>query len=278
MAGGKENRTYERHAKPSHLAGRIDLVLIPKIRKFTHRDRLRIARRISGRVLQKYGSKILAVYVCGSTSKNLDRPFSDLELIVVVRDGVEIPMKYYLYKGLIIEVDYLQSSNILRAAERFTDNWHMEADQYRNRIVLFDRGRWFNSLERAVAKNEKADVREAIRKVFLMMTESRAVLKNAVLAKDKIGIFSRARVIGEDAARIVFLLNRTYVTTTSWFWKIAFEAPKKPKDFRVLIEKICGFRSTTPKEVVAASEMLYREMCELIGAERREVERVDLYV
>jgi predicted nucleotidyltransferase len=239
---------------------------------------LRIARRISGRVLEKYGSKILAVYVCGSTSKNLDRPFSDLELIVVVRDGVEIPMKYYLYKGLIIEVDYLQSSNILRAAERFTDNWHMEADQYRNRIVLFDRGRWFNSLERAVAKNEKADVREAIRKMFLMMTESRAVLKNAVLAKDKIGIFSRARVIGEDAARIVFLLNRTYVTTTSWFWKIAFEAPKKPKDFRVLIEKICGFRSTTPKEVVGASEMLYREMCELVGAERREVERVDLYV
>jgi len=239
---------------------------------------LRIARRISGRVLEKYGSKILAVYVCGSTSKNLDRPFSDLELIVVVRDGVEIPMKYYLYKGLIIEVDYLQSSNILRASERFTDNWHMEADQYRNRIVLFDRGRWFNSLERAVAKNEKADVREAIRKVFLMMTESRAVLKNAVLAKDKIGIFSRARIIGEDAARIVFLLNRTYVTTTSWFWKIAFEAPKKPKDFRVLIEKICGFRSTTPKEAVAASEMLYREMCELVGAERRDVERVDLYV
>jgi predicted nucleotidyltransferase len=64
-----------------------------------------IARRISKCVLGKYKSDVLAAYVCGSTSKNLDRPFSDLELIVVVRDDIEIPMKYYLHKGLIIQVD-----------------------------------------------------------------------------------------------------------------------------------------------------------------------------
>jgi len=257
-----------------------DLVrkLIPRLGKVTHEERVAIARRISKRVVRKYGKDILAVYVCGSTSKNLDRPFSDLEMIVVVRDGIEIPMKYYLHNGLIIQVDYLQSSSVLRAAKRFTDNWHMEADQYRNRISLFERNRWFGSLDEAVAKNEKTDAQEIIRKALLMMTESRAVLKNAVLAKDKIGIFSSARVIAEDAARIVFLLNRTYVPTTRWFWKIVFEAPKKPKNFRFLVEKICGFTPTTPKEVVAGSEKLYGEICELIGAERREIERADLWV
>src|SRR5438445_10729947 len=187
-------------------------------------------------------------------------------------------MKYYLGNGLIIQIDYLQSSSFLRAAERFTDNWHMEGDQYRNRIELFERGRWFSSLDKAVSKNEKADPREVIRKAFLMMTESRAVLKNAVLTGDRIGILGSARTIAEDSARIIFVFNRMYVTTTSWFWKMAFGAPKKPEGFRVLVEKMCGFTSTTLKEVVEASEKLYQEMCEFVAGEGVGIERVDLWV
>jgi hypothetical protein len=49
-----------------------------KLREITHEERLRIARLISDRVVKKYGSDILADYVCGSTSKRLDRPYSDL--------------------------------------------------------------------------------------------------------------------------------------------------------------------------------------------------------
>jgi kanamycin nucleotidyltransferase len=60
--------------------------LVAKLRKFTHEGRLRIAHDISDRVVEKYGNDILAVYVCGSTSKKLDRPYSDLEMIVVVSE------------------------------------------------------------------------------------------------------------------------------------------------------------------------------------------------
>ena len=154
----------------------------------------------------------------------------------------------------------------------------MEGDQYRNRIELFERGRWFSSLDKAISKNEKTSAREAIRKAFLMMTESRAVLKNAVLANDKIGVLSSSRVFAEDAARIIFLVNRTYVTTTSWFWKMAFKAARRPKDFRVLIEKTWGFTPGTIKEVVEASEKLYGEICEFVGAVGVKIERDDLWV
>src|SRR5207245_4193285 len=90
---------------------------------------------------------------------------------------------------------------------------------------------------------------EAIRKSFMMMTESMAVMRNAVLTNDNIGVLSSRRVVAEDAARVVFLLNRRYVTTTSWFWKILFDLSEKPKDFNALIKKICGFVPTTVEEV-----------------------------
>ena len=252
--------------------------MVPKLRKVTHEGRLRIAHQISDRILAKYERDVLAVYVCGSTSKKLDRPFSDLELIVVVRDRAEIQMKYYLHRGLIIHIQYLKSSYTLDDADQFTDNWHWVADQYRNRIDLYERDRWFKRLDEAVAKSDKRNSREAIQKSFMMMTESLAVLRNDVLTSDKLGVLMRARVLAEDAARILLLMNRRYVTTTSWFWKIAFDLRNKPKDFKKLVEKMSGFVPTTGEEIVAASERLYKEMSDLVAHCGVKIEHDHLWV
>ena len=252
--------------------------MVLRLRKYTHEYRLNIARLISDRAVKKYGRDVLAVYVCGSTSKKLDRPYSDLEMIVVVRDQVEIPMKYYLHRGLIINIEYATSSYTLDDAEKFTKDWHWVADQYRNRIELYERDGWFRKLDEAVAKNDKKDSSESIRKSFMMMTESIAVMRNAVLTNDSIGVQSSRRAVAEDAARIVYLLNRRYVTTTSWFWKILFDLSEKPKDFNGLIKKICGFVPTTVEEVVSSSERLYKEISELVADHGVKIEREHLWV
>ena len=252
--------------------------MVPRLRKFSHEDRLKIAHHIADRVVKKHGNSVLAVYVCGSTSKKLDRPFSDLELIVVVRDRAEIAMKYYLHRGLIIQIEYLKSSKILSDAEQFTDNWPWEADQYRNRIALYERKRWLKGLDEAVAKNDKKNSAVAVRKSFMMMTESMAALRNAVLTNDKAGVLSRGRILAEDAARILLLLNRSYVMSTSWLWKIVFGMRNNPKDFKKLVEKMSGFMPTTGEEVVAASERLYREMSGLVTHYGVRIERDHLWV
>ena len=162
-----------------------------ELRKLTHKDRLNIGQQISKRVLNKYGDAVLTVFICGSTAKQLDRPYSDLEMIVAVRDGVEIPMKYYLYNGLVVEIDYRQESNFLRAARRVTQNWPNEADQYRNRLVIFDREGWMRRLDEAVRESDGADFTEAIRWASISVTESMGVLRNAHLTGDMIGVRAR---------------------------------------------------------------------------------------
>lgn len=199
-------------------------------------------------------------------------------MIAVVRDGREIPMKYYLRRGLIVNIEYFMAQSILDDAERVTKDWHWAADQYRNRIVLYERGRWLRKLDVAVSKNDKASSAEAIRKSFMMMTESMAVLRNAVLTSDNVGVLMRGRVLAEDAARILLLVNRRYVTTTSWFWKIVFDLPKKPKDFKTLVLKMSGFVPTTEEEVAASSERLYKEMSQLVTHYGIKIERADLLV
>ncbi len=133
-------------------------------------------------------------------------------------------------------------------------------------------------IDEAVAKNDKKDSVVAIRKSFMMMTESMAVLRNAVLTNDKAGVLSRGRLLAEDAARILLLLNRRYVTTTSWLWKIVFGMRNNPKDFKKLVEKMSGFMRTTEEEVVASSERLYKEMSELVTHYDVKIERDHLWV
>lgn len=248
------------------------------LRRFTHEERLSTGRQISKCVLDKYGDNVLAVFVSGSTAKQLDRPYSDLEMIVVVRDGATIPSKYYVHRGLVVEVDYRQESDFLTAARVLTRNWPMEADQYRNRIVLFERENWTTRLNQAVADNESADASEVLRLAAVELTEDLCVLLNARITGDVVGIRSRGRDIAGDAARLVVLLNRRYVTTTSWYWKQAFECPWKPKDFEKLVRVSAGFTPATPEEVAEAAERLYSEVIEVARLRGVAIESNELVV
>src|SRR5713226_2726253 len=118
----------------------------PPIREVSNEQRVELARQISTQLLETYKSAVLAVYICGSTAKKLDRPYSDLEMICVVRDGTEIPIKYYVYDGLLVEIDYPQESEYLKVASKTGWEWPLQADQYRNHILLFEQDNWMKKL------------------------------------------------------------------------------------------------------------------------------------
>ena len=143
--------------------------------RFTHEQRIEIANRLCKLILEKHRERVLAVCVYGSTAKKLDRPYSDLEMFVVVRDGDEIPMKRYLYRGLVVGIEYPLESKLLKAASKLDWSWHWEADGYRNRIVLFERDSWLSRLDQVTAVAEKADNTEAVQRSAMNLTEEMGV-------------------------------------------------------------------------------------------------------
>src|SRR5205807_2965055 len=215
------------------------------IRKISHEKRLELARTIMSRLVDAYKDAVLAVCIYASTAKNLDRPYSDLEIFCVVTDSLEIKNKRYVYDGLMVEIDYFQESNFLKEAARVGWDWPLGADQYRNRIVLFERDNWLKKLEKAVAENDRAEFAEELRWATLTMTESLAAVRNAHFKGDLKDLRTRAFYMAWDTARVVFLYNRKYVLTTSWFWKQLFECKHQPKRFRKLVDIIAEFEKST---------------------------------
>lgn len=250
----------------------------PPIRKVSNQERVELARQISTQLLETYQSAVLAVYICGSTAKKLDRPYSDLEMICVVRDGREIPNKRYVYDGLLVDIGYHQESEYLKQARETGWDWPLGADQYRNRIVLFEQGNWIRKLDEAVGENDRTDFTEAVRFAALSMTESLAAVRNADYEHDEVDLRTRAFYMAWDTARVVFLLNRKYVLTTSWFWKQLFECKDQPKDFKKLISVVAGFAESSPPQLVEAAERLWQETMVLVRERGITIESSEIIV
>lgn len=250
----------------------------PPLREVSHEERMETSRRICARILDSFKDGVLAVFVSGSTAKSLDRPYSDLEMACIVRDNVTIPTKYYVHNGLLVQIDYLQEAAFLEAARQPGRDWPIGADQYRNRIVLFERDGWIQKLDEAVQENDRTDFKDALRFAALNMTESLAAARNARFKNDAVDLRTRAFYMAWDTARVVFLLNRKYVLTTSWYWKQLFECPVQPKDFRKLVEIVAGFVSSNREELVEAVERLWGETMLLVVARGISIESADIQV
>jgi kanamycin nucleotidyltransferase len=248
------------------------------LRKVSHEKRLELARTIASRLVDTYKDAVLAVCIYASTAKNLDRPYSDLEIFCVVTNSLEVKNKRYVYDGLMVEIDYFQESNFLKEAARVGWDWPLGADQFRNRIVLFERDNWLKKLEEAVAQNDRADFTEELRWAVLTVTESLAAVRNARIKGDLRDLRTRAFYMAWDAARVVFLCNRKYVLTTSWFWKQLFECQEQPKDFRNLIDIVAGFIESTQTKLVDATEKLWLETITMVRARGFSIESMDIIV
>jgi len=249
-----------------------------RLGRFTHDQRIEIANRLCKLILEKHRERVLAVCVYGSTAKKLDRPYSDLEMFVVVRDGDEIPMKKYLYRGLVVGIEYPLESKLLQAASKLGWSWPWEADGYRSRIVLFERDSWLSRLDQAAAVAEKASNMEAIHSSAMNLTEEMTVFQNTLLTDDPLVLKSREVSLAQAAGDLVLLLNRRFVITTSWFWKQVFECTNRPVDLQELVEVLIGVKLSSREELRRYAEKLYSEMMEIVAASGVSLEARDLIV
>src|SRR6267378_7732192 len=96
------------------------------LRKVSHDERIELGRKIASQIIDSYKAAVLAICIYGSTAKKLDRPFSDLELLCVVKDSLDKPNKFYVYDGLLAEIDYLQESKFLKAATQIGWDWPIQ--------------------------------------------------------------------------------------------------------------------------------------------------------
>ncbi|MGQ0548162.1 MAG: kanamycin nucleotidyltransferase C-terminal domain-containing protein [Armatimonadota bacterium] len=231
-----------------------------------HHERIEIAGRLAEEILRAYGDAVHAVFVTSSTARGLDLPHSDLELTAVVRDGVEIEEKLYVYRGLLIEIEYPQESAIIKNTGRVTWRWPIVAGGYRDRIVLYEREGWLRRLDLVMDERDGSDFRHGLCHATTALIECRDKLRNARLVGDDLVARFNGFLIAEHAAVLVLFLNRRWMTTSRWLFSQASECPAQPPDFRRLVEILIGVVPSTLDAVADAGERLCADIVALAGS------------
>jgi len=231
----------------------------------THEDRLARARDLAQRILRKYGDAVLGIALYGSVARETDTAYSDIELKVITESSVgEHDVEYVHRSGVKIEINYEQAENYLRRAGSVDTDWPIWAAQYRQQLVLFERGDFFTRARETTDSLKDEDFHAA---------------QAQLIAEDLYELVQKIRGAWEQkreenlrwwAGRFLWfsvmwlgLANRRYFTTGGTVWEEVRRFPILPKNFEHQLAVLAGFRSSSVNEVYRAVEDLWAEIQKL---------------
>lgn len=243
----------------------------------THEERLRIAREVADRILEKYGDQVSAIAVYGSVAKGEDSTHSDVDLWVATATSQPIEdIRFFVYKGIPISINWDTEEGRITSAGRVIPSWPLDADELRTYRVLFEQGDFTQRLREAAFNVREEDFLSSMRVFMPRVCETSNKVRNSWEAADHYRLLVNGRWLAWGTAMMLGLLNRRYYPGGRGFYQLSKQLPKQPKDYSTLLDMAGGFTTHDAEMVYKAAIELWANLCELVRAEGVEWEYNEL--
>ncbi len=183
------------------------------------KKRLTIAQQIVERKKQDLGDHLRAAACYGSVAHHAASEYSDVEMVLLTDESIPAKEEQFFVQGIMVECDMLPASRMLRAAQRVTKRWGIEADQYRHHLVLLDIDGFFPLLWEAARTLSEAAFTEVLPASWWWCYESRNKVRNAFSAKDGPRIRSEGWFFATAAAMHIALYERRPYESGRTLWQ-----------------------------------------------------------
>jgi predicted nucleotidyltransferase len=234
------------------------------LKPHTHAERMAAARALVPLFLRRFGDGLRAVALTGSVARGDDRPFSDLELVVVLRElpAGEDPYLQRIVDGMLVEAEYVTEASFLETRTAVGPAWYLAASEP---LVPLHGAEVVEALVRRVRDvrhpREAFLSRAALR--FWEVQESFGKALNAAGAGDRGALALLLWDAVHHALVTLAFLNEQPFTTFARFIPEARAFSRKPVRFDELLDRAAG--NADPEglpelllEVFAGFEALFR--------------------
>jgi|GEM_PF-3342595 len=219
-------------------------------------ERLKIAEEVAEDILKKYDGIVLAIGVCGSVARGEDTTYSDLDMLAIVRrKGKEIYDRFFIYKGLPVLVEFWTPEEAKKCIRNMWFKWPIEVGTFLHVLPLFDPEGVFEGLKKERESLKEEDFKEGATNALEHVYESFLSVKNAFINKRKEIVLLQARVLAQNVASFLALVNHTHFESGKRVFDKEFK--ERPKDYDELIKVVAGLVSLDHEEVYQASEKLF---------------------
>jgi kanamycin nucleotidyltransferase len=219
-----------------------------QLMKFSNKQRFDAAYEILEQLKHRYGDQLLAVVVEGSTAKQLDHPYSDLELRVVLDQRDYHRWYAFFYNGMFVGISYNSIDKVEKDAEDIDYEWPVSGDGFSTAEVLYDPNYLFQGLRRKQETVlDETDFDPLVIEALMDLYEH--VYKVFTLHDDEtISLYQEVASIGYWAAVTVGLSNRHRYLSAKHMVTESLKLNDVPEGYADLIKHI--YEDESPKVVV----------------------------
>jgi kanamycin nucleotidyltransferase len=226
-------------------------------------QRWALVEEIAGRVMEVHGDDVLAIGLYGSTARGTDGPYSDIEMLCVLRSLGQDYDHEWTVGPWKAEVNFHSQDLELEEAAKVDADWALTHGQYRDARPLHDPEGFFDQLRILVRDVTDAQLDSAIHEVVVgEIYELVGKLRNAMQAGALDGVTGIAVEMVRQSALALGLACRHQYRTGAELLADSLRLPGRMAGYDRLCGMVMSGQLSERAEVAAACESLWEGVAE----------------
>lgn len=211
------------------------------LRKYTHAQRAKLLQDLIVPMLRKeLGTNLIAIAADGSYARYTDTDFSDLELMVFVRDKANLPRGFSkLYRGLLIEGLFITEEEYHKTIDEPNEAWYIAGS---DRLLPIKNPKFIHRLQQYHVKNLAGKCEAIALPLLNEIQETFGKLFNAISSRNHENLFLILADAVMVSLRLLSYINHKPYTSLNSMISEARKLKKKPKGFDEFLELVIDGR------------------------------------
>jgi len=208
--------------------------------------------------IHKYGHEVLLGGICGSTARDTDTEFSDLEMLFIVKNELKAKTFDFAYEGMPVGVTVLKVSDIEKDINEIKMDWPLKMGRLFNLKVIHGDSAILKRFREILEKIPKERFDEFLARHTPLCYEGLGKLKAVKVRGNmhEVGLF--VEEILEEFMLLTAIFNREFINY-DYFGGLpeSFKFKNLPKNYEKNARKLMRWHDLTVDETINLAEALF---------------------
>lgn len=207
------------------------------LKKHTHAQRMEIINKIIVPILKrKLGKNFIAIAADGSYARNEDSYFSDIELMIFVKDKKNLPRGFgRIVNGILIEGLFVTEDEYYKSTLDVNEEWYISGS---DRLMAIIDKAFIKKVQNYKVKNVSSKCFEYAKNMLSEIQESFGKLLTTIKMRNRENLFPVLADVVMQVLKLMAYINKTPYKTLSTFVTQARNFKIKPRGFNEFIDMI----------------------------------------
>ncbi|UHA73530.1 kanamycin nucleotidyltransferase C-terminal domain-containing protein [Paenibacillus sp. 481] len=232
--------------------------MLPYPTATTREEKRAMINDIANQLLDIHGDIIIAVGAYGSIALEIDGPYSDIEMYVVTRDGMNIQGYEFIYGEFKIEIAAIQKSELVKRAMAVDDLWAIKAGSFIHVLAIYDPERVFAELKELPMQVSMEAIKDTMREFMIWEPyETMGKIRNNYLARNLNYIPMGVKDLVWQTTKLIGLANKQYFLTRAKAFEQSLNMESKPVGYKELVLLVMAGKLDDTEQVYQLCEKLW---------------------